>query len=54
MPATLSDNTLAKCSLFRGMNSAERQELQGLLDGKVYAPGATILAEGESFSQAGA
>ncbi len=49
MPATLSDNTLAKCSLFRGMNSAERHELQDLLDGKVYAPGATILAEGESF-----
>ena len=49
MPATLSDNTLAKCSLLRGMNAAERQELQGLLDSKAYAPGATILAEGESF-----
>ncbi len=49
MPAALSDNTLAKCTLFRGMNAAERQELQGLLDGKVYPPGAMILEEGESF-----
>jgi CRP-like cAMP-binding protein len=49
MPATLSDHTLAKCALFRGMNTAERQELQNLLDGKVYTPGSMILSEGESF-----
>src|SRR5262245_47677307 len=51
MPATLSDHTLAKCALFRGMNTAERQELQNLLDGKLYTPGAMILSEGESFQR---
>jgi CRP-like cAMP-binding protein len=49
MPATLSDATLAKCSLFRGMSAAERQELVPLLDAKLYSPGSMILAEGESL-----
>ncbi len=49
MVNALSDATLAKCSLFRGMNVGERHELLALLDGKSYAPGMTILEEGESF-----
>jgi CRP-like cAMP-binding protein len=49
MPTALSDNLLAKCTLFRGMNPAERQELGSLLEFKSYAAGETILAEGESF-----
>ena len=52
MPATLSDHTLAKCTLFRGMNAAERQELQSLLDGKVYMPtprGLWVLAAGKQL-----
>ena len=48
MPIAVSDNTLSKCPLFRGMSSAERQEIIPLLEGKSYAPGATIIAEGES------
>lgn len=43
-----SDGTLAKCQLFRGMNASERHELSTMLEGKSYAPGTTILEEGES------
>src|SRR5262249_25962083 len=39
----------ARCPLFRGMTADERQELVGLLDGKVYPPGSLILSQGESF-----
>jgi CRP/FNR family transcriptional regulator, cyclic AMP receptor protein len=49
MPATISDATIAKCPLFRGMSAAERQELVALLDGKLYSPKSIILEEGESF-----
>jgi CRP/FNR family cyclic AMP-dependent transcriptional regulator len=45
----VSDAILAKCSLFKGMSASERQELLAMLDSKSYAPGSTILAEGESF-----
>jgi CRP/FNR family transcriptional regulator, cyclic AMP receptor protein len=48
MPTAATDNTLSKCPLFRGMNSAERQEIIPLLEGKSYAPGTTIISEGES------
>ena len=49
MRTGISDATLAKCTLFRGMSPAERQELVGLLENRAYAPGAAIIAEGESF-----
>ena len=42
------ETTLAKCSLFRGMTAAERQELLALLEPKSYPPGSSIFAEGES------
>jgi len=48
MPTAVSDNTLSKCPLFRGMSSAERDEFIPLLEGKSYGPGATIIHEGES------
>src|SRR5262245_37064821 len=49
MPATISDAAFARCPLFRGMTADERQELVGLLDGKVYPAGSLILSQGESF-----
>jgi CRP/FNR family cyclic AMP-dependent transcriptional regulator len=49
MPVALTDPILAKCTLFRGMTSAESHELRSLLEPKSYATGDTILAEGESF-----
>jgi len=45
----VSDGTLAKCALFRGMIASERQELLAMLENRSYSPGETILAEGESF-----
>jgi CRP-like cAMP-binding protein len=49
MSVSLSDAVLAKCALFRGMTTAESQELRSLLEPKSYTAGETILAEGESF-----
>jgi CRP-like cAMP-binding protein len=49
MPTVLPDPIFAKCTLFRGMTPAERQEVRALLESKSYAPRETILAEGESF-----
>ena len=42
------ETTLAKCSLFRGMSPAERQQLLSMLEPQSYAPGTSIFAEGES------
>lgn len=49
MLTTVSDGTLAKCTLFRGMSAAERQELVSMFETRSYRPGDTILAEGESI-----
>lgn len=49
MSIGLSDAALAQRPLFRGMSSAERQELLGMLELKSYGAGETIQAEGESF-----
>jgi CRP/FNR family transcriptional regulator, cyclic AMP receptor protein len=49
MISALPDAAISKCTLFRNMSAAERQELLGLLESKSYAPGETILSEGESF-----
>lgn len=49
MPASVTDHALANCPLFRGFSVAERQELLGLVELKTYAPGETILHEGQSF-----
>jgi len=49
MLTATSDAAFAKCPLFRGMSTPERQELLALLETKSYSPGETILAEGESF-----
>lgn len=46
-----SDATLSKCPLFRGMTTAERQELAGLLDMAAYAPGDLILTEGDAVQR---
>lgn len=43
------ETTLAKCSLFRGMSTAERQEVLALLEAKSYPAGNSIFAEGDSF-----
>jgi CRP-like cAMP-binding protein len=47
MVQSLTDATLAKCPLFRGMTTPERQELMGLLDPGEYNPGDLILSEGD-------
>jgi CRP/FNR family transcriptional regulator, cyclic AMP receptor protein len=51
MVQSLTDATFAKCPLFRGMTTPERQELMGLLDPCEYAPGDVILAEGDSVQR---
>lgn len=51
MAQSLSDATMAKCPLFRGMTPPEREELAGLLDASAYAPGDLILAEGDSIQR---
>lgn len=51
MVDSLSDGTLSRCPLFRGMTTTERQELAGLLDQCSYAPGDLILAEGDSVQR---
>jgi CRP-like cAMP-binding protein len=51
MPEAVSDPILAKCPLFRGMTTSERQELAGLLDPCSYAPGDAILSEGDSIQR---
>ena len=43
------ETTLSKCSLFRGMSAAERQDLLALMEPKSYTPGSSIFAEGESI-----
>ena len=47
----LSDAIMARCPLFKGMTPAERQELAGLLDPGTYAPGDSILTEGDTVSR---
>lgn len=49
MPVTLSEKSLAKCPLFQGMSSSERAEVLGLLETQLFAPGQTIIKEGESL-----
>lgn len=51
MAQSLTDATLAKCPLFRGMTTPERQELMGLLDPAEYGPGDLILSEGDSVQR---
>lgn len=51
MTQALTDATLAKCPLFRGMTPSERQELAGLLDPCAYVPGELILAEGDAIQR---
>lgn len=51
MVQSLTDATMAKCPLFRGMTTAERQELAGLFDPVEYAPGDLIFAEGDSIQR---
>lgn len=48
---SVSDAVLARCPLFRGMTAPERLELAGLLDSRAYAPGESILAEGDTVQR---
>lgn len=49
MLAAAADSTFSKCPLFRNMTAAERNELLELLEPRSYAPGQTILDEGQAF-----
>jgi CRP-like cAMP-binding protein len=51
MTQGLSEATIAKCPMFRGMTPSERQELVGLFDAGSYGPGDLILSEGDSIQR---
>lgn len=49
MRTTTLEKSLAKCPLFEGMTTSERAEVIGLMEVQSFAPGQTILEEGDSL-----